>query len=85
VATTLSAIIALRFGGSQQAFAKKAGIDPGQLSRYLKLERGELGGSKPSADNVARIESATDGAIAAAHWGRLGRKPVRFRRAPQPA
>ncbi len=67
----LATVIASSFGGSQRAFAHAAGIDEGQLSKYLAAERGEDAGQRPSADNVARIEKATHGQITAAHWAAL--------------
>lgn len=66
--TSLAAVIEEQFGGSQRSFAQKAGLNEGQLSKYLAAERGDPKGQRPSADNVARIERATEGRIGAAHW-----------------
>lgn len=73
---TLLAFIKKFHSGSQASFAEAAGIDKGQLSKYLRAERGEPGGSRPGADNIARIEKATGGKITALHWSKL--------RAPRP-
>jgi transcriptional regulator with XRE-family HTH domain len=70
-AMTLTEYIRAHFGGSQRSFAKSVGIDPGQLSRYLKLERGEPGGSKPSADSLAKIEKVTGPRFGAAYWSKI--------------
>lgn len=72
-AMTLAEFIEKRHAGNQLAFATAAGVDPGQLSKYLARERGEHG-SLPSAANVARIEAATGGRIGASHWLGLSRK-----------
>jgi transcriptional regulator with XRE-family HTH domain len=68
---TLGTVIKERFGDSQKAFAKAAGIDEGQLSKYLAAERGEEQGQTPSAENLARIEKATKGKVGSAHWARV--------------
>lgn len=68
---TLGTVIKEKFGGSQKAFAKAAGIDAGQLSKYLAAERQEEQGQTPSAENIVRIEKATDGKVGAAHWAKV--------------
>jgi transcriptional regulator with XRE-family HTH domain len=83
---TLADVIAKDFKGSQRAFAAAAGIDEGQLSKYLAAERGEPKGQRPSADNIFRIERATGGRITAAYWSELkqrsqGHRPLRPRHA----
>lgn len=66
--TSLASVINASYGGSQRAFAQAAGVNEGQLSKYLAAERGEEQGQRPSADNIARIEKATGGLIGAAYW-----------------
>lgn len=67
----LGTVIKQDFGGSQRAFAEKAGIDEGQLSKYLAAERGEEKGQLPSAENLAAIERASGGRITSAHWAKV--------------
>jgi transcriptional regulator with XRE-family HTH domain len=68
---TLADHIREHFGNRQCAFAERAGVDEGQLSKYLRAERGEPGGQRPSADNIARIEAAAGSAFGSAYWARL--------------
>jgi transcriptional regulator with XRE-family HTH domain len=77
---TLGAVIEKEFAGSQKAFAKKAGIDEGQLSKYLAAERGEEQGQMPSAENLARIEKTTGGRIGAAHWAKVKARLLSLRK-----
>ncbi len=75
VSGVLGSFIAKEFNGSQRAFAAAAGLNEGQLSKYLAAERGEPQGQRPSADNIARIEQATRGRITAAYWFELKKRP----------
>ncbi len=74
---TLADVIQKDFRGSQRAFALEAGIDEGQLSKYLAAERGEPKGQRPSADNIARIERASGGRITARYWSELKQRAPR--------
>lgn len=59
--------------GAQTRFAERSGVPQSQLSLYVAGKR------KPGLGNVLKIETATDGEIAAADW----RKPERAaRKAP---
>jgi transcriptional regulator with XRE-family HTH domain len=83
---TLGSVIAEDFGGSQRKFAQKAGVDEGQLSKYLAAERGDEHGQVPSADNIARIEKTSKGRVGAAHWAQVKARlrVARERQRPDP-
>jgi transcriptional regulator with XRE-family HTH domain len=67
---TLRSFIDKNFGGSQAAFADKAGLDRGRLSNYLRAERGE-GGGRPNADSLAKIEKHAGPEFGSSYWSKI--------------